>query len=188
MVGGLKQGDPRRIGPYRLIGRLGRGGMGHVYLGVSAGGRPVAVKVIRADLATDPEFFRPIVEGLSNIGLVRRDEDRPWARVVIEKPFGRDLASAMALDRDLSRFLRPDQRRPMSEVRDENGLVRLQIVFQYRIADRMFEIIESFAGHGRGFHDLTASRRFRKLRGGKAGGEIGLVDEDQHALFLAEFQ
>src|SRR6266699_3762593 len=30
--------------------------MGHVYLGVSAGGRPVAVKVIRADLATDPEF------------------------------------------------------------------------------------------------------------------------------------
>ena len=56
MVGGLKQGDPRRIGPYRLVGRLGRGGMGHVYLGVSAGGRPVAVKVIRADLATDPEF------------------------------------------------------------------------------------------------------------------------------------
>jgi hypothetical protein len=56
VVGGLKQGDPRRIGPYRLVGRLGRGGMGHVYLGVSAGGRPVAVKVIRADLATDPEF------------------------------------------------------------------------------------------------------------------------------------
>jgi len=56
VVGGLKQGDPRRIGPYRLVGRLGRGGMGHVYLGISAGGRPVAVKVIRADLATDPEF------------------------------------------------------------------------------------------------------------------------------------
>jgi hypothetical protein len=56
VVGGLKQGDPQRIGPYRLIGRLGRGGMGHVYLGLSAGGRPVAVKVIRADLAADPEF------------------------------------------------------------------------------------------------------------------------------------
>src|SRR5262249_7015654 len=60
-------------------------------------------------LATDPEFFRPIAEGLSTIGLIRRDEDRPWGRVVIEKPFGHDLASAMALDRDLSRFLRPDQ-------------------------------------------------------------------------------
>ncbi|MGH3164038.1 MAG: serine/threonine-protein kinase, partial [Streptosporangiaceae bacterium] len=48
--------DPGRIGPYRLVARLGRGGMGHVYLGLSAGGRPVAVKVIRADLAADPEF------------------------------------------------------------------------------------------------------------------------------------
>ncbi len=56
MVGGLKPGDPQRIGPYRLAGRLGRGGMGHVYLGLSAGGRPVVVKVIRADLAADPEF------------------------------------------------------------------------------------------------------------------------------------
>jgi serine/threonine protein kinase len=52
----LAPGDPERIGPYRLVGRLGRGGMGHVYLGLSAGGRPVAVKVIRADLAADPEF------------------------------------------------------------------------------------------------------------------------------------
>src|SRR5262245_12079247 len=42
-------------------------------------------------LATDPEFFRPIVEGLTSAGLVRRDEDLPWARVVIEKPFGHDL-------------------------------------------------------------------------------------------------
>ena len=56
MIGGLAPEDPGRIGPYRLVARLGRGGMGHVYLGLSAGGRPVAVKVIRADLAADPEF------------------------------------------------------------------------------------------------------------------------------------
>ena len=56
MVGGLRPGDPQRIGPYLLVGRLGRGGMGDVFLGQSAGGRPVAVKVIRADLAADPEF------------------------------------------------------------------------------------------------------------------------------------
>src|SRR6516225_4472277 len=52
----LQPGDPGRIGPYRLHGVLGSGGMGRVFLGVSADGRMAAVKVIRADLATDPEF------------------------------------------------------------------------------------------------------------------------------------
>ena len=52
----LRPGDPRRVGPYRLTGRLGGGGMGEVFLGRSAGGRPVAVKVIRPELASDHEF------------------------------------------------------------------------------------------------------------------------------------
>ena len=56
MVAELKLGDPRRIGPYRLVGELGCGGMGQVFLGLSAGGRPVAVKVIRSELAADQEF------------------------------------------------------------------------------------------------------------------------------------
>ena len=56
MLRELEPGDPRVIGPYRLRGRLGRGGMGQVFLGTSAGGRLVAVKVVRADFATDAEF------------------------------------------------------------------------------------------------------------------------------------
>jgi serine/threonine protein kinase len=56
MMHELQPSDPQVIGPYRLRGRLGAGGMGQVYLGRSAGGRPVAVKVVRAHLATDPEF------------------------------------------------------------------------------------------------------------------------------------
>ena len=56
MVGVLEPSDPRLIGPYQLVGRLGAGGMGRVFLGVSAAGRPVAVKVIHAGLAADPEF------------------------------------------------------------------------------------------------------------------------------------
>ncbi|MFD0902843.1 serine/threonine-protein kinase, partial [Actinomadura sediminis] len=42
----LQPDDPRRIGPYRVVARLGAGGMGVVYLGRSRGGRPVAVKVV----------------------------------------------------------------------------------------------------------------------------------------------
>ena len=52
----LRPEDPRRIGPYWLEGRLGSGGMGEVYLGRSPGGRHVAIKVIRAELARDAEF------------------------------------------------------------------------------------------------------------------------------------
>ncbi len=56
MVSGLSPDDPRSVGPYVLTGVLGGGGMGRVFLGMSAGGRPVAVKVIRPELAGDAEF------------------------------------------------------------------------------------------------------------------------------------
>jgi outer membrane protein assembly factor BamB/predicted Ser/Thr protein kinase len=54
----LGSADPDAIASYRLIGVLGGGGMGRVYLGQSPAGRRVAIKVIRADLAQDPVFRR----------------------------------------------------------------------------------------------------------------------------------
>ncbi|WP_045745878.1 serine/threonine protein kinase [Actinoplanes rectilineatus] len=54
----LRTRDPRALGDYELIGRLGEGGMGTVYLGRTAGGVLVAVKMVRADLAHDDEFRR----------------------------------------------------------------------------------------------------------------------------------
>jgi serine/threonine protein kinase len=55
-VADLQPDDPARIGPYVLLGRLGSGGMGHVFLGRSPGRRLVAVKVIRPELAQDARF------------------------------------------------------------------------------------------------------------------------------------
>jgi serine/threonine protein kinase len=101
----LQPGDPDRIGPYRLISRLGSGGMGRVFLGRSAGGRPVAVKVIRADLAADPEFrarFRREVDaarkvsGLYTAPLVDADLDGPMPWLATAYVPGPSLADAVA--------------------------------------------------------------------------------------------
>ncbi|GAA0303639.1 serine/threonine-protein kinase [Streptomyces polychromogenes] len=67
----LEAGEPRTIGAYRLLGRLGAGGMGRVYLGRSAGGRTVAVKVVHPHFASDTEFrtrFRREVEAARRVG------------------------------------------------------------------------------------------------------------------------
>ncbi|MFD0903711.1 protein kinase domain-containing protein [Actinomadura sediminis] len=47
---------PDRIGPYRVMDRLGEGGMGTVYAGTDASGRKVAIKVIRREYAADPQY------------------------------------------------------------------------------------------------------------------------------------
>ncbi|MFB4317302.1 WD40 repeat domain-containing serine/threonine protein kinase [Actinomadura sp. 21ATH] len=67
----LQPADPRQVGTYRLEWRLGGGGMGQVYLGRSRGGRPVAVKVVRPELAEDPAFrerFALEVEAAGRVG------------------------------------------------------------------------------------------------------------------------
>ncbi len=67
----LGPGDPQRIGAYRLLARLGAGGMGHVYLARSERGRTVAVKLVREELAAQEEFrerFRQEVQAARRVG------------------------------------------------------------------------------------------------------------------------
>ena len=66
----LRPGDPSRLGDYRLVGRIGRGGMGTVFLAESARGERVAVKVINPELADDETFrdrFRREVESARRV-------------------------------------------------------------------------------------------------------------------------
>ncbi|MDX2895096.1 serine/threonine-protein kinase, partial [Streptomyces scabiei] len=67
----LGPGDPQRIGAYRLLARLGSGGMGNVYLARSERGRTVAVKLVRQELAEQEEFrarFRQEVRAARQVG------------------------------------------------------------------------------------------------------------------------
>ncbi|MER5291502.1 protein kinase [Streptomyces pharetrae] len=67
----LGPGDPERVGVYRLLGRLGAGGMGQVYLARSDRGRTVAVKLVREELAAQEEFrgrFRQEVQAARRVG------------------------------------------------------------------------------------------------------------------------
>ncbi|MBT2232958.1 serine/threonine-protein kinase [Nonomuraea sp. NEAU-A123] len=56
----LRAGDPAAVGRYRLVGRLGAGGQGVVYLGQARNGAPVAIKVLREDMAGDDRFAKEI--------------------------------------------------------------------------------------------------------------------------------
>ena len=85
----LRAGDPEFVGGYRLLGRLGAGGMAQVFLGTSPGGRKVAVKLIRPEYADDDEFRRRFareiaaarqVGGFHTAAVVDADPDAepPW--------------------------------------------------------------------------------------------------------------
>ncbi|OKJ36380.1 MULTISPECIES: serine/threonine-protein kinase [unclassified Streptomyces] len=100
----LEAGEPLTIGAYRLLGRLGAGGMGRVYLGRSAGGRTVAVKVVHPHFALDEQFrarFRREVDAARRIGaqwtapVLDADPDAPIPWVATGYVAGPPLSTAI---------------------------------------------------------------------------------------------
>jgi glucose-6-phosphate 1-dehydrogenase len=88
-------------------------------------------------LSTAPEYFAPIVEQLGAAGLVE-EKDGAWKRVIVEKPFGVDLASARALNADMRRILKEEQ---IYRIDHYLGKETVQNILVFRFANGMFEPI-----------------------------------------------
>jgi hypothetical protein len=104
MISELRRDDPASVGSYRLLGRLGTGGMGQVFLGQSPGGRLVAVKVIRPELADEPgfraRFAREVtaarnVSGMFTALVVDADPEAPVPWLATAYVSGPSLAEAV---------------------------------------------------------------------------------------------
>jgi glucose-6-phosphate 1-dehydrogenase len=87
-------------------------------------------------LSVTPELFPLAIERLSGEGLLPRGDVRPWRRIVIEKPFGRDLASARDLNRLCLKFLDEPQ---IYRIDHYLGKETVQNILSFRFANAIFE-------------------------------------------------
>src|SRR6201993_3903152 len=88
-------------------------------------------------MATAPKFFALIVQQLGGSGLSRQDNGQ-WRRVVIEKPFGQDLESAKALNRDIKSVLQENQ---IYRIDHYLGKETVQNIMVFRFDNAIFEPI-----------------------------------------------
>ncbi|HXF09775.1 MAG TPA: glucose-6-phosphate dehydrogenase [Desulfuromonadaceae bacterium] len=87
-------------------------------------------------LATQPSQFGVVVEQLHNSRLLHRDSKRGWQRLVVEKPFGRDLESAHALNAELTRFAHEQQ---VFRIDHYLGKETVQNILMFRFSNSIFE-------------------------------------------------
>ncbi|WP_439409053.1 glucose-6-phosphate dehydrogenase [Bradyrhizobium sp. DASA03076] len=121
-------------------------------------------------LATPPDAFAPIVRQLGRLGLLKEDHGA-WRRLVIEKPFGTDLASARALNAELLSILNEHQ---IYRIDHYLGKETVQNILVLRFANGMFEPIWNRhhidhvqivvderlgVGHRGSFYDATGALR-----------------------------
>jgi len=122
-------------------------------------------------LATPPDAFAPISRELGRTGLLREEENGPWRRLVIEKPFGTDLASAKALNAELLKIV---DEHLIYRIDHYLGKETVQNILVLRFANGMFEPIwnrnhidhvqiivdeKLGVGHRGSFYDSTGALR-----------------------------
>ena len=89
-------------------------------------------------LATSPSQFAEVVENLSVTGMLHKDQAKGWQRIVVEKPFGTDLATAQQLNTDLTRFA---HERQVFRIDHYLGKETVQNILMFRFSNSIFEQI-----------------------------------------------
>jgi glucose-6-phosphate 1-dehydrogenase len=122
-------------------------------------------------LATPPDAFAPISRELGRTGLLKEEKGGPWRRLVVEKPFGTDLASARALNTELLKIVEEHQ---IYRIDHYLGKETVQNILVLRFANGMFEPIwnrnhidhvqiivdeKLGVGHRGSFYDKTGALR-----------------------------
>jgi glucose-6-phosphate 1-dehydrogenase len=122
-------------------------------------------------LATPPDAFAPIARQLGRTGLLEQDDNGPWRRLVIEKPFGTDLKSAKALNAELLKIATEHQ---IYRIDHYLGKETVQNILVLRFTNGMFEPIwnrhyidhvqitvdeKLGVGHRGSFYDATGALR-----------------------------
>ena len=87
-------------------------------------------------LATLPSQFAEVVEHLHSVGLLHKEETQAWQRIVVEKPFGHDLASAHQLNSELTRYAREQQ---IFRIDHYLGKETVQNILMFRFSNAIFE-------------------------------------------------
>jgi len=103
---------------------------------LEAFGQPELRRNLLFYLAISPSQFGPAVEQLHHAGLMDRDAAPGWQRVVMEKPFGHDLASAQALNAELTRFAHEQQ---IYRIDHYLGKETVQNILMFRFSNAIFE-------------------------------------------------
>ncbi|MBX6771168.1 MAG: glucose-6-phosphate dehydrogenase [Chloroflexi bacterium] len=89
-------------------------------------------------LATPPSAYPEIVRQIGAAGLAQPSEPEGWARIIVEKPFGRDLATALELNRQIAEVFREDQ---VYRIDHYLGKETVQNILVFRFANGIFEPI-----------------------------------------------
>jgi glucose-6-phosphate 1-dehydrogenase len=103
---------------------------------LSAFGNPALRNNLLFYLATSPSQFGQAAEQLHEAGLIHKESEQGWQRIVVEKPFGHDLQTAQDLNRELTRFVSEQQ---IFRIDHYLGKETVQNILMFRFSNAIFE-------------------------------------------------